>query len=115
MVGASNATFTKEGTSMMYAGAFVNYVWGIANEIGYSQYFTYEQTGALIDDHKYVNEIANIPMLDIIHRTNETPSGFGAYWHTHNDNINAVNKATLKAVGQTVLHAIYKYDKKKSV
>ena len=115
MVGATNATFTKEGISMLYASAYVNYVWSIANEIGYSSYFTYEQSGQLIDDHKYVNEIANVPMIDIIHRTHDTPSGFGAYWHTHNDNIKAVNKATLKAVGQTVLHAIYKYDKKKSV
>lgn len=115
MVGAPNATFTKEGTSMMYAAAFVNYVWSVANEIGYTNYFTYEQTGGLIDDHKYVNELANIPMIDIIDRTNKTASGFGAYWHTHNDNMKAVNRATLKAVGQTVLHAIYKYDKKKSV
>lgn len=115
MVGASNATFTKEGTSMMYASAYVNYVWSIAQQLGYSNYFTYELTGSLTDDHKFVNEIANIPMIDIIHRTNETPSGFGSYWHTHDDNIKAVNKNTLKAVGQTVLQAIYQYDKKKSV
>lgn len=115
MVGSKDATFTKEGTSMMYAAGFVNYVWNIASQLGYSNYFTYEGSSPLIDDHKYVNEIAGIPMLDIIHRTQLTDSGFGVYWHTHEDNINVIDKNTLKAVGETVLHALYKYDKKKSI
>lgn len=110
MVGAQNATFTKEGTSMMYAPSYMNYVWNTANEIGYGAYFQYQQTGTLIDDHKYVNEITGIPMIDIIHRTDKTPSGFGAYWHTHDDNIQSVDKKTLKAVGQTLLYTIYRYN-----
>lgn len=115
MVGAPGATFTKEGVSMTYAAAFVNYIWSVANNLGYGSYFTYESTGGLIDDHKYVNEIANIPMIDIIDRTHNTTSGFGVYWHTHQDNMKSISKPTLKAVGQTLLQAIYNYNKKKSV
>jgi len=110
MVGAPNATFTKEGTSMMFATSYVNYVWNIANEVGYGNYFRYDQTGGLIDDHKYVNEITGIPTIDIIHRTADTHSGFGAYWHTHQDGIKAVDKNTLKAVGQVLMYTIYRYN-----
>lgn len=109
MVGAPNATFTKEGTSMAYAPSYMNYVWDIANEIGHSGYFTQNQTGSLIDDHKYVNEIIKIPMIDIIHRTPSTMSGFGSYWHTHDDNMSMIDKSTLRAVGETVTHTIFKY------
>ncbi len=109
MVGAPNATFTKEGTSMQFAPSYMNYVWDIATEIGHGSYFTHTQTGNLIDDHKYVNEIIKIPMIDIIHRTSSTMSGFGSYWHTHNDNMSMIDKSTLRAVGETVTHTIYRY------
>jgi glutaminyl-peptide cyclotransferase len=32
---------------------------------------------------------------------------FGAYHHTHNDNMSIIDKNTLTAVGQTVLQVIY--------
>lgn len=115
MVGAPNATFTKEGMSMRYAAPYVDYVWKIANEQGFGYYFRNDETAGIIDDHKYVNELAKIPMIDIIDRTNNTPSGFGAYWHTHQDNMKMVDKKTLKAVGQTLLHTIYRFDANKGI
>lgn len=107
MVGAPNATFTHEGTSVTYANEYLHKVWEIAHTIGYSQQFSYIQTPPITDDHLYVNQIAKIPTIDIIQYDKTTPSGFGWYWHTHNDNIDAIDKKTLKAVGQTVLQTLF--------
>jgi hypothetical protein len=87
----------------------------IANEQGFGYYFRNDETAGIIDDHKYVNELAKIPMIDIIDRTNNTPSGFGAYWHTHQDDMKMIDKKTLKAVGQTLLHTIYRFDANKGI
>jgi len=32
---------------------------------------------------------------------------FGPYWHTHRENLSVIDCKTLKAVGQTVLQAVY--------
>jgi Zn-dependent M28 family amino/carboxypeptidase len=107
MVGAENATFTMEGTSMKYAPDVMKKVWDIAIRAGYSDYFLFSKTGELTDDHLYINTIAKIPTIDIIHRDSSTPSGFYKYWHTIKDDMNGINKNTLKAVGQTLLTVVY--------
>lgn len=107
MVGAPNAIFTMEGTSMNFANEYLHKVWKIGHALGYSSYFSYKETSPITDDHLYINQIAKIPTIDIIHHDASTQSGFGWYWHTHNDNIDAIDKNTLKAVGQTVLQTIY--------
>ena len=55
----------------------------------------------------YVNKYLNIPCIDIIQYEQGSESSFGSYWHTHNDNMDVIDKNTLKAVGQTVLEYIY--------
>ncbi|MBA3899378.1 MAG: M28 family peptidase [Bacteroidetes bacterium] len=108
MVGAEGAIFTKEGISMQYAPHVVNKVWGIAREIGFGEYFIDKKTGYITDDHYYVNTIIGIPSIDIIQYDPETASKFGHYWHTHLDNMDIIDKNTLKAVGQVVLETIYR-------
>lgn len=108
MVGAKNATFTMEATSMYYAPDIVKKVWNIAHEIGYQQYFLFERTGGITDDHLYINAIRNIPTIDIIHYDPNTTTGFFEYWHTVGDNLSVIDKTTLKVVGQTVLTVIYR-------
>jgi hypothetical protein len=61
--------------------------------------------GAITDDHKYVYEATKIPMIDIIQYNPN--SGFAPFWHTHDDNMDAVDKRTLNAVGNTMLHLIF--------
>ena len=61
----------------------------------------------ITDDHIPINEIAKIPCVDII---NLQYTGFGTHWHTHNDNIQIIDKNTLKAVGQTVLQTLYEVE-----
>lgn len=108
MVGAENARFAREGHSMQYARPIVNKVWKAANSIGYSDYFKYENSPAIIDDHYYVNKIGGIRMIDIIEYNMNNPDDyFGPYHHRHSDNMDVISKNTLKAVGQTLLHVIY--------
>ena len=113
MVGAKNAQFTQEGFSRQYADFYVQKVWNYAHAIGYGKHFSFNKTNPITDDHFYVNTIANIPTIDILHHDKTTPTGFGKYWHTHNDNLDAVDKETLKAVGQTVTQVIYQFDQGK--
>lgn len=109
MVGAKNATFTWEGVSMLYAPQFMKQVWLYAEQLGHANFFLKENTDQIIDDHYYINTIAKIPTIDIIHRTHNTASGFAEHWHTHNDNIGIVSKQTLQAVGETVMATIYHF------
>lgn len=106
MVGSEDAVFTMEGASMMFNPDLVNKVWGIAHQLGHERYFSYKKSAPIIDDHVYVNKYLKIPMIDIIHNDPATMSGFGKYWHTHNDNMNIISKNTLQAVGETVLATI---------
>jgi len=106
MVGAANATFPKEGYSMKYANPVVQAVWSKAQKLGYGNYFQNVAIGGITDDHKYINELAGIPTIDIIHY-NRKKSDFGSFHHTHQDNISVIDKTTLKVVGHTCLEIIY--------
>lgn len=106
MVGGKNAQFPYEGISKQYAKKILQKVWTEASNIGYGNYFVPKNEGQIADDHFYVNTIAKIPMIDIIHW--EPGAGyFGDWHHTTRDNMEIIDKNTLKAVGQTVLHVIY--------
>jgi len=107
MVGAKNARFPQEGYSKQYAGYVLKQVWAAASKAGYSSYFTYENGGHITDDHVPVNEIRKIPTIDIINLPTGSPTGFGSHWHTHKDNMDIIDKSTLKAVGQTLLEYLY--------
>jgi len=108
MVGARNARFPMEQTSGQYAGNVQQTIWQAANRAGYSSFFPFVQSsGGVEDDHKYVNEMAHIPTVDIISLTDNSPTGFPLHWHTHNDNMEVIDRATLKAVGQTLLQVVY--------
>jgi len=107
MVGAKGAQFAMEGYSMQYAPHIVNRVWKKAAHSGYSSYFIFKRSSPMTDDHYYVNTIAGIPCIDIIQTDASTRTGFGSYWHTTKDNMDVIDKATLKAVGQTILEVVY--------
>jgi hypothetical protein len=108
MVGASNARFYMEGFSMEYASGILKKVWNTAHKTGYSDYFLYEQVGYIDDDHKYINELAKIPTINIIHLDPESSNGsFFEYWHTTGDNLSVIDKQTLKVVGQTLLNVVF--------
>ena len=107
MVGARNATFLAEGFSMYYAPNIVKRVWETAGRIGYSNYFIYDNGPQITDDHVPINRLKGIPTIDLIHLDKGSPTGFYPYWHTTKDNMASIDKATLQAVGQTLLTVIY--------
>lgn len=108
MVGAKNARFFQEGYSMDFASFVVKKVWDKAVKLGHSNYFIYRRSGYIDDDHYYVNTLARIPTIDIIdYDRARSEKGFGAFWHTHNDNMDIIDRNTLKAVGQTVMSVVY--------
>ncbi len=107
IVGAPNSTFYREGLSQHYASSIIDKVWKKAAENGYSAFFINEEGGYVTDDHLYVNEYMGVPCIDIINHDKNSENGFGAHWHTVNDNMEWIDAATLKAVGQTVLAVIY--------
>ena len=112
MVGAKNAKFGMEGGSMQYAPSVVHTVWNTAHSLGYGEFFVYQKTSPITDDHYYINTIAQIPMIDIIEFNPKGDQYFGNYWHTHDDNISIIDPKTLKAVGQTLLEVVYNEYKK---
>ncbi len=107
MVGAKNARFPQEGASLQYAPSIIDKVWGVANSLGYSNYFVYEKAPGIIDDHVYINRINATPTIDIINLDRSSSTGFAKHWHTQEDNMNIIDKNTLKAVGQTLLQVVY--------
>ncbi|PKQ68872.1 M28 family peptidase [Raineya orbicola] len=106
MVGAKGAKFYQEPFSLQYAESIVQEVWQTAQRLGYGNFFINQKTpmqGGIMDDHFYVNRDAKIPMIDIINYENAFP----AHHHTQADNIQIIDKNTLKSVGQTLLQVLY--------
>ena len=106
MVGGRGARFPKEQYSQAYAPDVQLRLWNTAARAGYQAFFPIDAGPAITDDHVFVNRIARIPTIDIIHLTN-TPTSFPAHWHTHADDMSVIDRATLKAVGQSVLQMLY--------
>jgi glutaminyl-peptide cyclotransferase len=107
MVGATDARFTLEATTMKYAPDIARKIWDIGAQLGYSEVFSTEETNGITDDHVYINEIRRIPTIDIIQYDPATTSGFYKNWHTTHDNMEGISRETLRAVGTTVLTAVY--------
>ena len=109
MVGGVGAKFYREGMSMQYAPEIVKKVWRAAREVGFGSYFPKEDGGVITDDHVPVNQFAKIPTIDIIpYYADCQQSSFGPTWHTLADNMENIDKNTLKAVGKTLVQVIYK-------
>jgi hypothetical protein len=107
MVGAKNATFRHEEISCYYGLNILQKVWRKASRLGFGDYFLFENAKQIIDDHYYVNKITGIPTIDIIEYDPSTATNFNKHWHTHEDDMDNIDKHTLNAVGQTLLDVVY--------
>ena len=108
MVGGMGAHFYQEGYSRHYANNVVNRVWQAAAVAGYASFFPPRTGGTVTDDHVPVNEVAGIPCVDIIpYYADCEQSSFGPTWHTVNDDMQHLDRNTLKAVGQTVVQVLF--------
>ena len=106
MVGAKGGSFTREETSRTNARAALDKIWNVATQLGYSDFFRYEDTAGITDDHVYTNK-AGIPTIDIYDHPRYGTDYFPAYHHATTDNMSIIDRKTLKAVGQTMVQALY--------
>jgi len=108
MVGGRDARFHREIFSNRNAREVVDKVWAAAQASGHGDRFDQGEGGAITDDHVYfIRE--GVPAIDIIESMNPQTGGFNPTWHTLEDNVSNIDRATLKAVGETVLTAIIRY------
>lgn len=110
MVGAKDAVFHKEGTSMELSPSLVNKIWKTAHKLDHGKYFKMPATPQTIDDNYFVNYEGGIPSANIVHYHlggGVRPMGYGFFHHTHADNMSVIDPATLQAVGEVVVEMIY--------
>ncbi len=108
MVGNTEPNFMKEYYSQAYAAWLSNKVWRLAQDLGYQPYFVNELGDPISDDHLPMNEIAGIPTIDIIDlRPESVNQSFPDTWHTLNDNLEHIDKNSLKMVGNVLNHLVY--------
>ncbi len=106
MVGAKDATFYYDGNSQQNAARIMTKVWERGKALGHGKYFVPKLGMAgIVDDHVYVNKHARIPMIDIIDY--RPGGGFTPVWHTQADNMENIDRTTLKVVGEVVLSMLY--------
>lgn len=103
MVGAPDASFPREMYSTQYAANYQQRIWRSAEQLGYGAMFNNQQSYPITDDHYYINYIAGIPCVDIIHYDIRNATGFPHWWHTRNDDMTNISKQTLQAVGEVVM------------
>ena len=103
MVGAPDATFPREMYSTQYAANYQQKIWRSAEQLGFGAKFSNQQSYPITDDHYYINYIAGIPCVDIIHYDIRNATGFASWWHTRKDNMDNISKQTLQAVGEVVM------------
>jgi len=82
-------------------------IWTLAGRMGYGDLFQKKRMrGGITDDHVYM-DAGGVPSVDIINYPGEG-DGFGHYHHTHDDNMDNIDKNTLRRVGQVVTAVLYK-------
>src|SRR5690625_6132844 len=109
MVGAKGAQFPKEGVSQNYAPQFHDYVWSMANSMGYGHLFLSRKlSGGVVDDHLFINEIAQIPTINIINKPSD--QSFGDHWHTQRSE---EHTSELQSRGHLVCRLLLEKKKKK--
>lgn len=105
MIGTPTPRFTKEQVSRHYAPSLVNKLWTAAAQLGYGSVFVNDNTDPILDDHLYVNQLAGIPMVDIVQNSPET--SFFTHWHTTTDDLASVNREALRTVATVTMAVVY--------
>jgi Zn-dependent M28 family amino/carboxypeptidase len=105
MVGTEQPRYTKEEVSRQYAPGVLNKMWAAAAALGHDKIFENTDTDPILDDHYYVNRIAKVPMIDIVQNTRGM--SFFEHWHTVDDNLDHIDRNTLRITAEVVLKTIY--------
>ena len=102
-------TLPIEVNSYLQAPQLVLDIWGLAKELGYSE-FQMRSGIPIIDDHFVFYNQTKIPSIDIIDF--DYPNSELNYWHTLEDTPDKCSASTLKIVGDVVLEYIFRLDNK---
>lgn len=106
MVGGKGAVFCREYFSEQAHPALARQVWAAAARLGHGELFQNRLGGAVTDDHIQLIE-AGIPAIDIIeYHPDAYGGGFNPLWHTTADDMKGIDRATLGAVGETVMAVV---------
>lgn len=108
MVGDKEPSFFIEQNSATYAPDIVNLVWGVAEQIGATDFVKQEKPG-IYDDHIPLNQ-GGIRAVDVIDGDligADTPNERRNYWHTQEDTMDNISKETLKQVGDVLTYIIF--------
>ncbi len=108
MVGARGAVFPFESYSTDNAPRIQQQIWNTAAELGFETSFPKRPAGYITDDHIFVMQGTRIPTVDIINVPNPPPHSFGAHHHTHDDNMDVIDRSTLGMVGKVVTTVLYR-------
>lgn len=104
MVGGAGAVFPAEYFSRRAAPDLDDAFRGAAARAGHADRFPRIYGGAVTDDHIKLIE-KGIPAIDIIdYRPGE---GFCPTWHTIDDNMEHIDKETLRSVGETLFRFLF--------
>lgn len=103
MVGGKDAVFPAEYFSRQSAPGIDDAFRAAAARAGHADRFPAVYGGAVTDDHVELIK-HGIPAIDII---DYRDSGFCPTWHTMSDNMDNIDRETLRAVGESLLHFIY--------
>ncbi len=104
MVGDAELRLPIEYYSWRDSRQLVERIWGLARNLGYSQ-FVFEIGPAIYDDHIPLLE-AGIPAVDIIDM-NYPNADSASYWHTLQDTPDKCSPESLEAVGTVITTLIY--------
>ena len=100
MVADKNLQLHYEGNSLRKAPRVTRHLWQIAGELGIKE-FVAKKRHTIRDDHLPLNQIARIPVCDIIDF--DFPVAGNGYWHTEKDVVENCSADSLEKVGKVVL------------
>ena len=100
MVADKKLQLYYEGNSLRKAPRVTREIWGIAGELGIKE-FVAKRRHQIKDDHLPLNDIARIPVCDIIDF--DFPIEGNGYWHTQQDVVANCSADSLGKVGRVVL------------
>ncbi len=106
MVGAKNATFMMDDASIQVAPSIVQKIWEIGDDLGFGNYFIDEKGAYVVNDHFPIIEYGRVPMILIMDQKKNKNLFFPQH-HSSADDLYIIDEPTLKAVGQTLVQAIY--------
>lgn len=103
MVGDANLELYYERNSLKFAPELVRDIWRSADQLRIREFLP-RPRHEIRDDHLPMNEIAQVPTVDLIDFDYPRVGARDSYWHTTQDTPDKCSAASLEKVGRVLLH-----------